>query len=136
MLLLCDGHTHTLGAVSGPRETVHVHASQREPDALQVSIVFTPCFSPSLLPSLPSFLKMYLVEEQPVLRALEIFKDADSTPTQLRDLLGTRVHYWLKSKGMLSQAGSIRWVGVTAGALESKRKLRSEQSGPRASRCS
>lgn len=121
MLLLCDGHTHTVGAVSGPRETAHVHASQCEPDALQVSIVFTPCFSPSL----PSFLKKHLVEEQPVLRALESFKDADSTPTELRDLLGTRVHYWLKSKGMLSQAGSIRWVGVTAGALESKRKPRS-----------
>ena len=57
-----------------------------------------------LSPFLPRSL-LYLVEEQPLSRALEIFKDADSSPTELRDLLGMGVHHWWM--GMTSRAGGV-----------------------------
>lgn len=104
-----------------------MRASQWGPGALQVSINHPVFLSlPSLLASL-----LYLVEGQPLLRALEIFKDADWSPTKLRDLLGMGVHHWWM--GMTSRAGGVRWAEGTAGALASRRKLRSERSVQRAS---
>lgn len=76
-LLICDDHS--LRAASGPREIIHMKSSpcdlQRDqvPSKHQLlSLHFSLPTSSLLLFFLPSFLKKCLVEEQPVLRAMEI----------------------------------------------------------------